>query len=120
MEVLLGITIVSVCLTLIIQSMSASLRAAHDSADYAVAVFLLEDKLNDFIQGQKIAAHLSQSGFLDAPFEKYQYTLTTESVDLVAVPSELEPSIDKINQVDFQMSFGKKTLGLTTYLFDQK
>ena len=120
LEVLLGIVIVSVSLTLIIQSMSASLRVARDSSDYAMALFLLEDKLNEFVHQQKIAADLNESGSFTEPYEKYQYTLTTKQVELVPIPEELNSYVDKMNEVDLEVIFGKKKLALATYLLDQK
>ena len=124
LEVLLGVVIVSVSLTLIIQSMTSSLKAAEYASDYTTACFLIEDKLNEFMQTQTIPANLNESGQCVEPHEKYHYVLTTERINLTDIPDDIDPLVEKINQVNFQMLWkrghAEKKVDVVTYLFDQK
>jgi len=54
LEILLTVVILSGSLVLIIQSMTATLKAARETQNYMTALFLAEDKLNDLIQKKKI------------------------------------------------------------------
>ena len=49
LEALLSVVILSVSMTVIIQSMTSSLRAMEYSANYTMAIVLLENKIIDLI-----------------------------------------------------------------------
>ena len=79
-EALLSVVILSVSITLIIQSMASSLRATVYNGEYTNALFLMENKLFDIVRKEKLDARMIGERQFDAPFEKYQYSLTTEPV----------------------------------------
>ncbi len=124
LEILLTVVILSGSLVLIIQSMTATLKAARETQNYMTALFLAEDKLNDLIQKKKIPVDLTESKEFPEPNDKYSYILTTKRMDFIEIPEDLDPYVDKINEVNLQLSWLRgqkvKTFHVVTYLFDQK
>ncbi len=112
LEVLLSVAILSISITLIIQSMMTSLRATVASNEYTTALSLLENKMSDLIAKGTIAAGLSQEGNLPAPYQQYQYSLKTQKLD--------DRNQKNINKVHLQISWlsgqNKRKIVLETYL----
>lgn len=115
-EVLLSVVILSTALTLMIQSMTASLRAIQYGAGYTMALILLDNQMCELLSKGAIQAGLRETKELTGagdPLATYRYSLQTASLDDAA---------DKgINQVDATVAWrsGKRdnALGLTTLLF---
>lgn len=115
-EVLLSVVILSTALTLMIQSMTASLRAIQYGAGYTTALILLDNQMCELLSKGAIQAGLRETKELTGAGDSlttYRYSLQTASLDDAA---------DKgINQVDATVTWrsGKRdnTLGLTTLLF---
>ena len=124
LEVLLSVVILSVSLSLIIQSMTAALKATRAMEDYTIALFLAENKLNEFALMKQGSVDAAQEQEFSPPFEKYQYLLKIERVQPIVIAPELEPSVDKINEVSLEVSWhsgqAEKKVDLVTYVFDKK
>ena len=114
-EALLAISILSIGLTLIIQSFLSSVRATVYAADYSLATILLENKMSDLIEKGFIGDSIDEEGFLEGPNEKFRYHLETHNM-------ETQGGSANLNQVKLSIlwSSGRKTnsILLTTYLFN--
>ena len=115
MESLLAIVILSVSLTLIIQSLTSSLRSIMYSTEYTNAIFLLENKMFEIVRRGFIERDLRQEEELPEPDERYKIFLQTKNVVLGSLASS-------INEVKLSISWnsGRRTnsISLVTYLFD--
>lgn len=110
-EAILAIVIMSISLTLIIQSLMSSMRAAAYSADYTRAIFFIDDKMFDLIKERYIEAPQTQEGAFSEEDQKYRFRLVTERT---------ETSINRVLlDVFWGFAKGKKenALSITTYLF---
>ena len=115
-EVLLSVVILSTALTLMIQSMTASLRAIQYGAGYTTALILLDNQMCELLRKGAIQAGLRETKELAKAGDSlitYRYSLQTASLDDAAGKG--------INQVDATVAWrsGKKdnAIGLTTLLF---
>ena len=113
LEALLSITILSVSLTLVIQSMTASLRAAVYSTGYTTAIFLLEGKMVEMIQEGFVEAGQYADEAFSPPFEEYHYLMQTEAAK--------ETGFEDLNHIHMAVSWGrenkKSKISLGTFLF---
>ena len=115
LEVLLTVSILSVSLTVIVQSFFSSLRAAVYVSDYSTAMILLENKMNDLRQEGFIESPAKESGVFPSPFERFSYHLEAENVnnDMIA---------GGLNEVKVNVSWlsGKKrnAVSVTTYFLN--
>ena len=79
-EVLLAVMILSVSITVIIQSMTSSARAMGYSSDYAAAAALVENKMQEYI-----LAGAAPSGDEEGTFDdfggKYQYSVKVSGTE---------------------------------------
>ena len=80
-EALLAVVILSTSITIIIQSMTASLRASDASKSYSLALILLENNMYDLIQQGFIDSNLRKQGNFPEPYEQYKYELETTPYD---------------------------------------
>ncbi|MBI3617246.1 MAG: hypothetical protein HY210_03400 [Candidatus Omnitrophica bacterium] len=115
-EVLLSVVILSTALTLMIQSMTASLRAIQYGAGYTTALILLDNQMCELLRKGAIQTGLREAKELTRAGDSlttYRYSLQTASLDDAAGKG--------INQVDATVAWrsGKKdnAIGLTTFLF---
>lgn len=114
LEALLAVVILSVSITLIIQSMIASLHAGAVSADYSQAMILLENKMAESLQKPSIESGLVQEGRFEAPFGKFGYALESESL-------EDQPNLNKVHlEVIWKNKEITKSLALETYASNRK
>ena len=124
LEILLTVIILSGSLALIIQSMTITLRGAHQTQEYMTALFLMEDKLNALLEDQRISSRISETNDFPEPNDKYQYVLTTKAIDIVEIPDELKDNVNPMNEIDLQVAWTsgskKKKMDFTTYLFNEK
>ncbi len=97
LESLLAIVILSVALVLLIQSMTASLRAARYSSDFSVAVVLAENKMYDLLQKGFVENNFQDGGHYDFPFDKYEYT--------VSAADSGQTQDEGLNQTDIKVSW---------------
>ena len=115
-EALLTIIILSVGLTVIIQSLTSSLRTLGLVANYSTAILLGENKIFDFIQKGFIKASFKEEKNFSEGSAAYRYQL-----DVHKIPQA--PATDKKNEVVLAVSWGagskEKSIALTTYLFDE-
>lgn len=116
LEALLSIVILSVSVTVVIQSMASSLRAAVYSVDYTKALFLLEDTMFGLMQEGFITPGISEERTYPAPNEKFRYVLKTEPND--------EPGQENINKVELSVLWETKrresAIKLETYILNAK
>ncbi|OGX29559.1 MAG: hypothetical protein A2705_01355 [Omnitrophica WOR_2 bacterium RIFCSPHIGHO2_01_FULL_52_10] len=115
-EVLVSVVILSTALTLIIQSMAASLRAIQYGAGYTTALILLDNQMCDLLRKGTAKSGLRETKNLAGPAGSrtgYSYSMRAEPSDIVAD--------NKIVEVDASVAWrsGKKdsTVDLTTFLF---
>jgi len=115
LEALLSVIILSVSITMIIQSMTASLRAVKYSIHYTKASILMENKMVGLLQKGAAEPGAGESGDFDFPYENYQYSLSVE-------PSDAGTGDDHIKLSDVQlrvswMAGGKeKGVSVGTYM----
>ena len=111
-EVLLAVVILSVSLTLIIQSMASSLRATVYSTGYSMALLLMENRLFHILYLPVTGAYAQESGQFPQPYNRYHYDLTISGL----TGSE---DLKKISQVDLDVSWSakgaEKKISLATY-----
>lgn len=114
LEALLSVVILSVSITLIIQSMTGSYRAMVYSGQYMTALILLENKMSDAIRGGYINTGLAEQGDLSGSSGKYRYFLRT-------YPSDGEGQ-EHISEVDLGVEWAagkrKNRINLKTYLLN--
>ncbi len=113
LEALLSITILSVSLSLIIRSMTASMRATVYGADFNTAIFLAENELTLVLAEGFIESDVSKRATFKRPNQKFKYHLRTKPMDDVS---------ENINKVELttQWVSGKKdkNLLLETYMLN--
>lgn len=109
LEAILSVVILSVSITMIIQAMTASLRAASYSAEYTQALVLADEKIHELLNKRSIVSGYFDEGTFPAFDEKYQYLIESDSVN------------KDMNQVTLKLSWrsGRKNnaIVLDTYLF---
>lgn len=115
-EVLLSIVILSTALTLMVQSLTASLRAIQYGAGYTTALILLDNQMCDLLRKGTAKSGLREAKSLAGPAGSqvgYSYSMRAESSEIVAD--------NKIVEVDASVAWrsGKKdnAVDLTTFLF---
>ena len=115
-EALLSVGILSTALTLMIQSMTASLRAIQYGAGYTTALILLDNQMCELSRKGATASGLRETEELTGagdPLIVYRYSLQTASLD--------DAANQGITQADATVAWrsGKKdnVIGLTTFLF---
>lgn len=106
----MSVVILSVSITMIIQSMTASFRAMTYSGQYTAALVLLENKMTGVVREGFINAGLEEDGDCPEPYGRYRYSLRTS-------PSEEQENINEVNLgIEWTAGKRKSRLGLTTYL----
>ncbi len=112
-EVLLCVVILATALTLMVQSLTASLRAIQHAGGYTMALILLDNQMCALLRKGFIGPDLRQTSDVAEPDSSYHYSLRTESW---GTPGE--SNIDQVDAALFWRS-GKRDnqVGLTTFLF---
>lgn len=115
-EVLLAVVILSVSLTLIIQSMTTSLRASQYVRGYTLALGFLENELFDLKQQKTIDAGTRTERNLAQPYEAYRYVMESRSA-----PEDGGGILNEV-RAEIIWASGRRTnkLGVTTYLLGEK
>ena len=114
-EALLAVVILSTSLSLILQSLVASLRANVYSVDYTQALILLESKMNESLMKGKTTEG-SEEGDFPEPHERYSYVLKTQPLT-----GEDEENLDQLMLSIAWNTKGKKNnISLETYLFKEE
>lgn len=112
-ESLLSVVILSVSITLIIQSMTTSLRMVSLGPHYTKAFLLAENELSDILMNRKDVSQIDGEGSFPEPNAQYQYSVNFEEVD------EFE-NLDNINiTVQWQMAQNDRSLILETFVLKQ-
>ena len=114
-EALLTISILAVGLTFVIRSYVSSLRAAAYTADYTMAVFLLENKMHDIRLTGDINSGAVQEENFPAPFEKYSYRLQANDAAGSGEPNSLK---EIVLAVMWASGLKSNSVSLTTYLYN--
>jgi prepilin-type N-terminal cleavage/methylation domain-containing protein len=78
LEVILAVSIISIALTIIINSFSLIARSKVTTSNYTKAVFLLEEALHNL--KTKGFSKYSQEGTFKSPFEQYSWYMESEAV----------------------------------------
>jgi Tfp pilus assembly protein PilV len=111
-EALLSTVILSVSLTLIIQSMVMSLRSKNHVRDYIQAVILAESTMAQTLFKADQLDLSGSEGKFDEPFEKYKYKMT---YDDKAMDSE---NLKELNlNITWQSGRRKNALPLISYIY---
>lgn len=79
-EVLLSVVILSVSLTLIIQSMTSALRSSAFAEDHTTALILLENKMFDLLEKGFVETGLKKEEQIPQPYDRYGYFLDVKPV----------------------------------------
>jgi len=108
-EVLLAIIIISVSLTVIIQSLGSTLRASILQGEYSLATILAENKMFDVLIKPVSELNLDEGVFED-PFDRYSHALEIDSFEA--------GDTEGIDVVSLEVAWPKKKkIFLSTYLF---
>ena len=75
-EVLASVMIISVSLTIIMQSFIGQYRSATLHQEHTKALILLQDKLSQWYAGIPIPSQTSAKEYCERPYEKYFYNST--------------------------------------------
>lgn len=114
-EAILAVVILAFSLTLIVQSMGASLRASFYSSQYTTAVFLADHQMFEWLRGRFIGSGVREEGTFSSVDGEYKYSFKTENVPVDDQPSAL-------NLVELDVSWparqGQNQVSLATYLFN--
>lgn len=112
-EALLTISILSIGLTVIIRSLVSSLRATAYSADYSLAVILLENEMSDLRQKGFIKDSVDMEDIFPEPYEKFFYRLETKK----AAGEFTSGSLNEVKLTVFWRSGPKeRSISAVTYL----
>lgn len=115
-EALLSVVILSVSITMIIQSMTASLRATEYGVQYTEGLILAENKIFDLMQEGFIGSGLEVENDFEEPFNNYQYEVATDISELV--------DDDSLNELNLKISWKNgsraNVFHVSTILFNQK
>ena len=105
--------ILAVSLTLIIQSITSALRSTVYSADYTVAINLMENKMFELIQRGFIESDRNEEDDFPEPFSRFHYSLETKPL------SGEEKALDEVMlKVSWSSGIKKNNILLRTYLFN--
>jgi Tfp pilus assembly protein PilV len=117
-EVLLSVVILSVGLTLMIRSMTASLRAVQYAAGYTQGLMVSQDRMTEFLRKGSLESGSGGEGF-SAEDSAYHYSWTArpwQDAGSTVGPSAQNP----LSEVDLNVSWrsGKRenNIALTTLL----
>ncbi len=114
-EALLAVVILSTSLSLILQSLMASLRASVYSVDYTQALILLESKMNEALMKGKSPEGSREENFPE-PHERYSYILKAQ-----ALTGEDEENLDQLMlSISWNTKKKKNNISLETYLFKEE
>lgn len=80
-EVLLSVVILSVSLTLIIQSMTSALRSSAFAGEHTTALILLENKMFDLLEKGFVETDLRKQEQIPQPYDRYVYFLDVKPVE---------------------------------------
>ena len=114
-EALLAISILSIALTLIVNSFLSSFRASVYAKDYTLATILLENKLCELKEKGFIADGVHEEENFAQPHEKFRYHLESKNVnndDQRGVFNEVKLS------VTWPSGRRSNNITLVTYLFN--
>ncbi|VAX36078.1 hypothetical protein MNBD_UNCLBAC01-978 [hydrothermal vent metagenome] len=113
-EILLVVVILSVSLTLIVQSLLSSLQVVRYNAEYSKAVMVLDNKLVQLMQYKKLDSFFKDDNEFLKEENGYQYTLEEEEV-------EQDGKITGLTKIKLGVSWPsgnkKRILNLSTYSF---
>ena len=109
-EVLLTIVILSISLTVIIQSLLSSLRAIAYSSQYTQALMVVDSKMFEVMEDFYTPDNFFAEGNLPVPYEDYKYVLTAEDRGAEMTLSEVKL------EASWPSGSNRKTLAVETYL----
>ena len=114
LEALLVIIILSISLTLIIQSFVSSLRASVFSSDYSKVAILADNKMFDLMSRRFFPRDLDEEGRFASPMDKFKYQWEASNISAGSDDGGIHEVF-----LDIAWSSGKKTkkVSLVTYLF---
>jgi len=121
-EALFAVIILSVGISVIIKSMTMSLKALNYSSLYMDALILADNKMFEYLRTGFIEAGINEKRQLPYPNAKYKYFLNSSIFENSLLRQENDTMENNINTVELQLrwdSKGKvKNLTLMTYLFN--
>lgn len=114
-EVLLTVVIMAVSLTLIIQSLAASMRAVVFTGDYSRAVLVAENAMFEALKERFISTGYSLQGEETVYDKEFEY-------ELEAAPPETLPFSDSLlNEITLKVAWPsgqrQKTISIATFFF---
>lgn len=114
LEALLVIIILSVSLTLIIQSFVSSLRGSVLSSDYSKAAILADNKMFDLMSRRSLDGACDEEDRFAVPFDKFKYGVEVNNLSTDGVQKGLYEVLLDISWVSGQNT---KKVSLATYVF---
>ncbi len=115
-EALLATIILSVGITVIIQSMVAGLKVNATGAQYTVALNLIENKAAKLRLIGLTDNDKNSEGSFSAPNDRYRYSLERKSLN-----NREKTNIDQVHlKVSWDSGKRNNQLGITTYIFNDK
>lgn len=119
-EVLLSVVILATCISIVVQAMTSSLRAARHSSSYTQAMILLDNKMGEILKKGSVSSSLKESGRFEVPFDHFQYELTTRGYEEQIMPEAAD--VSDLNRVELSVVWGsenlKKQLAVHTLLLE--
>ncbi|MFA5059228.1 MAG: hypothetical protein WC676_01190 [Candidatus Omnitrophota bacterium] len=115
LEALLAVSILSVSLTLVIQSLLSTFRATVYSKDYSVAQILLDNKIQEFKQKGIVENNWDEDGRFPEPYEKYSYHIESTSA---ADGEKLKTVSEVIFNIFWVSGKNQKNITVSTYFFN--
>lgn len=115
LEALLATVILSMSITVIMQSLTSSLRAAKYSAQYTKALILLDDQLTEYFQEGFIETGIKETQSFPAPFDDYKYSVSSDSAE------DFGEHVNLL-EMDINWKSGRRENGIIveTLLFDKE
>ena len=96
LEALLAILILTVSLSVIIESLVSGYRATVFTADYSKAVILLDNAMFDTLRKRFIESSLQDQGNFPEPQDQFHYELKTVSLSQEGSPAALDEVQGKV------------------------
>ncbi len=114
-EILLVVVILSVSLTLIVQSLFSNLRVMKYNREFSQALLLLENKMGEAMVSESLGS-LFDNNFMKSKEEAYQY-----AVEEKVISDDKGSTLKKV-KMDISWHSGKRNnvIALVTYFFVDK
>ena len=108
LEAILAIVILTISLTVIIESLVSGLRATVFTVDYSKAIILTDNVMADILRQRAIDPSLANKADFPEPNDAFEYEITTQDMQEEATQSPFKEA-----QVTVSWKSGQKEQGLS-------